>query len=54
VGLGWERYVGPDGIIIGLSRFGASAPGPVIYENLGLTAQRVADEALRLVQGGKS
>jgi transketolase len=54
VGLGWERYVGPDGIIIGLSRFGASAPGPVIYGNLGLTAQRVADEALRLVQGGKS
>ncbi len=51
--LGWERYVGPDGVIIGLSRFGASAPGPVVYENLGLTARHVADEALRLVKGGK-
>lgn len=47
--LGWERYVGPEGAIIGLSRFGASAPGAVIYQKLGLTAQRVVDEARQLL-----
>lgn len=54
VPLGWERYVGLDGVAIGLPHFGASAPGRVIYEQLGLTAQRMADEALRLLQGGKT
>jgi transketolase len=53
VRLGWERYVGPDGVAIGLSRFGASAPGRVVYEQLGLTAQHVVEEAWRLVQGGE-
>ncbi len=54
VPLGWERYVGLDGIAIGLPRFGASAPGKVIYEKLGLTPQRVVDEALKLLQGGRT
>ena len=52
--LGWERYVGLDGIAIGLSRFGASAPGKVIYEKLGLTAQHMVDEALKLLQRRKT
>lgn len=47
--LGWERYVGLDGVIIGLHRFGASAPGKVLYEKLGLTAEHVVDEALQLL-----
>jgi transketolase len=49
--LGWERYVGAKGVIIGLSRFGASAPGDVIYQKLGFDARRVADEAERLLRG---
>jgi len=52
--LGWERYVGLDGVAIGLPRFGASAPGEVLYEKLGLTPQRVLNEALRLLHGGKT
>ena len=52
--LGWERYVGLDGIAIGIPHFGISAPGKVIYAKLGLTAQRMVDEALRLVQGRKT
>jgi transketolase len=48
--LGWERYVGLDGFAIGLSSFGASAPGGVIYEKFGLTAQRMVDEAKRLLR----
>jgi transketolase len=47
--LGWERYVGLDGITIGIPRFGASAPGQIIYEKLGLTVQRVVGEVLKLM-----
>ena len=50
--VGWERYVGLDGVAIGLSRFGASAPGKVVYEKLGLTAERVVNEARQLLQRG--
>ncbi|MBU2535340.1 MAG: transketolase [Chloroflexi bacterium] len=51
--LGWERYAGDNGVIIGIPHFGASAPGKIIYEKLGLTAQRVADEAENLLRGGE-
>ncbi|MEE9198388.1 MAG: transketolase [Dehalococcoidia bacterium] len=51
--LGWERYVGLDGVAIGLPSFGASAPAGVLYEQFGLTAQRMADEATRLLAGRK-
>lgn len=44
---GWERYVGDHGTVIGLNRFGASAPYKVIFQNLGLTAEAVAAAALR-------
>jgi transketolase len=47
--LGWERYVGDSGVIIGLDRFGASAPGDIIYQQLGLTARHMADEAQHLL-----
>lgn len=39
--LGWERYVGCDGAIIGVDRFGASAPFQRLYAEFGLTAERV-------------
>ena len=51
--LSWERYVGLDGIAIGIPHFGASAPAAVIYEKLGFTAQRVLEEARQLLKGGK-
>jgi transketolase len=47
--LGWERYVGTDGVAIGIPHFGASAPADVLYEKFGLTPQRVVEEAVRLV-----
>ncbi|MFB6247596.1 MAG: transketolase [Salinibacter sp.] len=46
---GWERYVGPEGASIGVDRFGASAPGDVVMEKYGLTAEHMAEEARRLV-----
>jgi transketolase len=48
--LGWERYVGLHGRVIGLDRFGASAPGTAALEHLGFTSGRVADEAERVLQ----
>ncbi|HWP47755.1 MAG TPA: transketolase [Candidatus Limnocylindrales bacterium] len=47
--LAWSRYVGLKGEVIGLDRFGASAPYPIIYERLGLTAKNVAEAARRVL-----
>ncbi len=49
---GWERWVGDEGAIVGLDRFGASAPGAAIFEHLGFTVERVADVARRVVRDG--
>ncbi len=38
---GWERYVGRDGAIVGVERFGASAPGPVVMREFGFTPEHV-------------
>jgi transketolase len=46
---GWERWVGEDGVSIGVDRFGASAPGPRVYEELGITADAVADAVRRVI-----
>jgi transketolase len=43
--LGWWKYVGQDGDVIGLDRFGASAPGPKVLAELGFTAENVAARA---------
>ena len=39
---GWYRYVGHDGAVIGLNRFGASAPAKVLFEQFGFTPAQVA------------
>lgn len=52
VTLGWHRYVGERGAVIGLDRFGASAPGRVVYEKLGFSRERVMEEAGRLLGMG--
>lgn len=48
--VGWERYVGLQGAVIGLNRFGASAPYKTIYKELGITAAAVAAAAQELVK----
>ena len=45
----WYRWVGEHGAIIGLERFGASAPYQRIYQELGLTVDRVVDTARKLL-----
>jgi len=48
--LGWWKYVGLDGDVIGLDRFGASAPGPLVMKELGFSAENVAARAKALVK----
>ena len=43
---GWERWVGEDGLIIGLNRYGASAPYETIMKNFGFTAESVAQRIM--------
>ena len=40
---GWARYVGDKGTSIGVDTFGASAPGPTLYKQFGISAEAVAD-----------
>ena len=49
--LGWTRYVGTAGVVVGVDRFGASAPGPVVMEKFGITPEHVAAVAKRLLSG---
>jgi transketolase len=48
--LGWWKYVGLDGDVVGLDRFGASAPGPIVLEKLGFGAANIAARAKALVK----
>ena len=45
VTFGWGDIVGSHGKVVGLDRFGASAPGEVLYENLGITVAAVVAAA---------
>jgi transketolase len=47
--LGWERHVGDRGAVVGVERFGFSAPYQQIYKHLGLTPEHVAEVAQGLV-----
>ncbi|MGA9672350.1 MAG: transketolase [Terracidiphilus sp.] len=48
--LGWWKYVGLDGDVLGVDRFGASAPGPIVLKELGFTPENVAARAKKLVK----
>jgi len=47
--MGWHRYVGSEGEVIGVDRFGASAPGAVNMEKFGFTAENIAARARKLL-----
>jgi transketolase len=52
--LGWERYVGLECAIIGLNRFGASAPGEIVMRELGFTPEQVVKVAKSNLAGNRS
>ena len=45
VTIGWHKYVGLDGRVVGIDRFGLSAPAPVVFKELGLTVEAVVAAA---------
>jgi transketolase len=45
IALGWERYVGLEGKVISINRFGASAPYQILAKEFGFTAEKVAEAA---------
>ncbi len=47
VRFGWDGVIGPDGIFVGMSGFGASAPYKDLYRHFGITAEAVAERVLR-------
>ncbi|ACB77080.1 transketolase [Opitutus terrae] len=44
----WYKYVGLEGKVVGIARFGLSAPGPVVFKELGITAEAVVAAAQSL------
>jgi len=50
VPMGWEKWVGEYGEIIGIKRFGASAPYKVIYDQFGLTPGHVVEAAIAAIE----
>jgi transketolase len=47
--IGWHRWAGDEGAVIGVERFGASAPGQDVFAHLGFTADHVTAAALRVL-----
>ena len=43
--MGWDRYIGPGGAMIGMHTFGASAPSSELMKKFGFTPEAVLDEA---------
>ncbi len=48
--LGWWKYVGLDGDVVGIDHFGASAPGPIVMKEFGFTAENVAARAKKILK----
>lgn len=47
---GWHKYTGSNGIVMGIDRFGESAPYEEVYEHLGLTVKKVVENGLSITQ----
>jgi transketolase len=52
VSMGWDRYVGPHGVVLGVDRYGASAPAKVLLPEYGFTVDNVVSHAKALLKKG--
>ncbi len=43
--MGWSKYIGEDGIFIGMNSFGASGPAPDLYKHFGITSEAIVEQA---------
>jgi transketolase len=48
--MSWWKWVGLDGDVLGVDRFGASAPGPIVLEELGFTSENIVARASALLE----
>jgi transketolase len=48
--MGWDKWIGEDGVFIGMETFGESGPYKDVYEHFGITAERVAQTGRELLQ----
>jgi transketolase len=48
--LGWHKYIGLDGDVISLDRFGGSAPAELLFEKFGFTVENVVEKAKNLLK----
>jgi transketolase len=46
----WRKYVGLEGDVLGIDRFGESAPGPEVFKFFGFTADNLAGKVVRLLR----
>jgi transketolase len=53
ISMGWERYTGSGGAVIGINEFGASAPGNIVMEKFGFTSENIVQKAMELLSGEK-
>jgi len=51
ISMGWERYIGSRGAMVGIDRFGASAPGGTVMEKYGIKATAIVAKAKALLKG---
>ncbi len=51
ISMGWERYAGSNGVVIGINEFGASAPGNIVMEKFGFTSGNIVQKATELLTG---
>jgi transketolase len=49
--LGWDAWIGPDGVFIGMSGFGASGPAEALYKHFGITVEVVVEAAREAARG---
>lgn len=50
---GWQKYVGPNGVSIGIDHFGSSAPGSVLLQKYGFTTENIVETVIRLIGKNK-
>ena len=53
ISMGWEKWTGTEGKIIGVDKYGASAPADILFEKYGLTVERVVEESRSLLKENK-
>ncbi|MGC8633169.1 MAG: transketolase [Candidatus Limnocylindrales bacterium] len=51
VSFGWDRWVGPQGAMVSVERFGLSGPGPQVMEAFGITAEHLVEVAQGVLEG---